>query len=80
MSTISGLTLTGASLASFTSSLRGNIATAGGGSTGSSIATGGGAIETGGIEGMDTGRGPVPAETPGFVSDKAKLDVLDIRD
>ena len=80
MSTISGLTLTGTSLASLTSSLRGNIATAGGGSTGSSIATGGGAIETGGNEGMETGRGPVPAETPGFVSDKARFDVLDIKD
>lgn len=54
------------------------MATAGGGSTGSSIATGGGAMETGGGA-METGRLIGAAtETAGLTSDIVRLDVLSI--
>ena len=59
------------------------MATAGGGSTGSSIATGGGAIATGrgametGREGRELGRetAGAAAETTGLVSDSERFDV-----
>ena len=67
---------------SLISSFRGNIATAGGGSTLSIIATGGGAIETGGIdpgkESIELGRDGVAMGMTGLVSVRARLEVLSI--